>query len=244
MPSAFIARLRRHADILAMARLYIDISRLLSRIPVDFGGGCSVSKAFVLAELIRRYNLRTTLDIGVYRGRSLFPQALAHRRFTGGTVYGVDPWSNVEAREHDDHEFREAIDEFLGTTDFPAIYEQVAIMLRELRLGKYVTLVRKTSEDAISYFTSNNVYFDLVHIDGNHDTAKVMRDLELYQPRLKKEGFLVLDDASWRSVRPAYHQLKRSMTLVFKHKNRKNDYALFWNTAATGGPILKPLLQK
>ena len=37
-----------------------------------------------MAELIRTFEMKLTVDIGVYRGRSLFPQALSHRECSGG----------------------------------------------------------------------------------------------------------------------------------------------------------------
>ena len=76
----------------AMSLLRRELSHLLTKIPIDFGGGCSVRKAHVMAWLISRFQLKQSLDIGVYRGRSLLPQSLAHRLSGGGIAYGVDPW--------------------------------------------------------------------------------------------------------------------------------------------------------
>src|SRR5215211_7559417 len=100
----------------------------------------------MMAQLIRRYDLRTTIDIGVYRGRSLFPQAVAHHRFTGGIVYGVDPWSASEARERDTPELKEDIDDWADATDFEALYRQVDALIASLGLSRHCELVRLTSE--------------------------------------------------------------------------------------------------
>src|SRR5437870_3270579 len=109
----------------ARTTLYQEVERVLQRIPVDFGGGCSVRKAYRMAWLIERFQLKRTLDIGVYRGRSLFPQAIAHARTTGGVAYGVDPYGSEEARQYDHEEWREALANFAETTDFEGIYENV-----------------------------------------------------------------------------------------------------------------------
>src|SRR5688572_966004 len=146
-----------------MGKLRAEIERLLSRIQVDFGGGCSVSKAYMMAYLIRRYDLKTTLDIGVYRGRSFFPQALAHAKYTGGLVYGVDPWSNAKAKENDNLQLKDKIDEFLSVTDLNAIYTDVNEFRIEQGLENSSELVRETSEKAIEYFVENNIFFDLIH---------------------------------------------------------------------------------
>jgi hypothetical protein len=212
-----------------MSPLRQEVERVLREIPIDFGGGCSVSKAYVIAWLIRRSRFRTSADIGVYRGRSLFPQAVAHRLFTGGTVYGIDPWCAEQAREYDNEELKEAISRFADETDFESIYRKVDALRHEFGCQKSCQLLRKTSSEAASYFKEKGTRFDLIHIDGNHDTQIVMRDVELYWPLLNKNGFIVMDDVSWKSVRPAYEALNRSMSLVFERVDAENDYAVFWN---------------
>jgi hypothetical protein len=214
-----------------MNKLYSDIESLLSEIPVDFGGGCSLGKSYLLAWLIRRYNLKTTLDMGVYRGRSLFPQALAHAKFTGGSVYGVDPWDAAKAKELDvPEELRARIDEFVEQTDFEKIYQQVLLLRQRLHYEDHCNILRETSANAARFFDTQGILFDLIHVDGNHDTNIVMEDVKLYLPLLKANGFVVLDDVSWESVKPAYQALNRRLGLVYKStKPPKNDYAIFWN---------------
>lgn len=212
-------------------RFRSEVEEVLDLIPADFGGGCSVSKAFVIASLIREYDLKTTVDIGVYRGRSLFPQALAHRRFTGGIVYGVDPWSAAEARENDNEELKEAIERFVDRADFHAIYREVESLRSKLGYEDYCALVRKTSTDAADEFKGAGIKFDLVHVDGNHDTARVVEDVESYLPRLRDGGYIILDDVSWDSVKPAYAVLESKSTLIFERIDGPDDYAIFMNAS-------------
>jgi hypothetical protein len=101
--------------------VFSEVSAVLNRIPIDFGGGCSLHKVSVMAWLIQHFGLKSSLDIGVYRGRSLFPQAVAHKFSSGGVVYGVDPWSSIEAVEYDNVPLPDKIDEFISTTDFDGI---------------------------------------------------------------------------------------------------------------------------
>jgi hypothetical protein len=58
-------------------RARAEIEDLLALAPSDFGGGCSPEKAHVLLWLIKHGRPAASCDIGVYRGRSFFPQALA-----------------------------------------------------------------------------------------------------------------------------------------------------------------------
>ena len=223
-----------------MSPLTSRIATVLDQIPGDFGGACSVSKANLIAWLIRRYGLHTTLDIGVYRGRSLFPQALAHQQGTGGIVYGVDPWSSVEAKEHDNLALKDAIHAFVDQLDFEHIYQDVTSQIEQLYLEEYCIVLRQTSASAIEYFDKNGIYFDLIHVDGNHDTEKVMQDIILYLPRLNRQGFLIMDDISWESVRPAYREVSANLPLLFKRVDRENDYAVFWNDHS----FLRPLVRR
>jgi len=209
--------------------LLCEIENVLAQVPIDFGGGCSVRKAFVMAWLIRRFRLATTVDIGVYRGRSLFPQAIAHRLATGGVVYGVDPWSAEEAAESDNLALRDAIEHFVATTDFEGLFQEVTLKLKEYGLARHTRIVRSTSARAASRFVDDGVAFDLVHIDGNHDTSAVLRDVRLYLPLVRPGGFVVMDDVSWDSVRPAVREVACHARLLLHRvaPERGDDYAVF-----------------
>jgi hypothetical protein len=209
--------------------LHDNIRELLDQIMVDFGGGCGVDKAFIMAWLIAFYKLKKTLDIGVYRGRSLFPQALAHQLYTNGVVYGVDPWTQEDAKEEGYPELKDKIDEFVDKTDFDQIFSQVDAFNKSNGFEKNCILARKKSADAVKYFRDNKIKFDLIHIDGNHDTKFVINDVELYLPLLNKNGFIVMDDISWNSVKPALDVLNNKACLVSLRMDGENDYAIYRN---------------
>src|SRR4051794_20341122 len=83
--------------------LDLAIKRALDHIPVDFGGGCSVGKAQVMARLIVENDVDTAVEVGVYRGPSFIPLALAMRARGAGRAIGVDPWASEPALQYDDH---------------------------------------------------------------------------------------------------------------------------------------------
>ena len=229
MRLSLVTTLWRHSHPWKTRALRDEVEQCLKLITVDFGGGCSPSKALVMAELIRVYQLNITADIGVYRGRSLLPQALAHRMCGGGLVYGIDPWSAAEAHEEDlSTDVKARLDTFLATTDFDAMYRDVQALISQLELQQHCVLVRETSANAAQFFQAENVEFDLIHIDGNHDTRKVRSDVSLYLPRLRTGGFLLLDDVSWGSIRPVYQETATKLPLVFQRQDASNDYAVFW----------------
>ena len=210
-----------------MSNFFRQIQKILSDIPIDFGGGCSVEKAYLMSALITHHDLKTSLDIGVYKGRSFFPQALAHKQFSGGIVYAVDPWTSDEAREYDNVLLYEKINDFIDQTNFDSIYQDVVRQREQLNLQNHSQILRTRSDKAIDFFQENNIYFDLIHIDGNHDTNIVNKDVDLYLKLLSKNGFIVLDDISWDSIKPAYERLLNQMYLIFEKQDKFNDYAVF-----------------
>jgi predicted O-methyltransferase YrrM len=56
----------------------------------------------------------------------------------------------------------------------------------------------------------------LLHIDGNHDYAKLRSDIEKYLPKLRPGGYLVLDDIGWPTIQPQYDELKKHMAVVYE----------------------------
>jgi predicted O-methyltransferase YrrM len=206
-----------------------SVERFLDAVPIDFGGGCSVPKAQLLAALIRHRGITRSVDLGVYRGRSLFPQAIAHQRYTGGVVYGVDPWTAEAAHQEDRPDLRTQLERFTRETDFEAIHRRVQDLRRVAGFEGSCAIVRTTSADAARRFEERGTTFGLVHIDGNHDTARVTEDVARYLPLLDRGGVVVLDDVSWDSVRPAFDRLAAATTHVFERVAEGDDYAVFWN---------------
>ncbi len=198
-------------------------------IPQDFGGGCSHEKALLMSLVISEFKLEKTADIGVYRGRSLFPQAIAHKLYSEGVVFGINPYSNEAAVQNDRPDLQKELDNFLEITDFEKLYNDVSQIIIENDYQNNCKLVRKKSFEASIEFKNNNTNtkFGLVHIDGNHDTKFVMENVNNYFPLLTEKSFIVLDDISWDSVKPAYSMLENEMILIDELKDNFNDFALF-----------------
>src|ERR1700693_2233451 len=211
-----------------MATLRSQIVELLASIPIDFGGGCSASKAYVLASIIRETRTKSSLDIGVYRGRSLLPQALAHRRYTGGIAYGVDPWTKADAVQNDNAALKPSLDHFVDSTDFDAIYREVDERRSAASLEDPCVLLRRTSADAAQEFRNSGLKFGLLHIAGKHKPPAVLRDVVDFAPLLERGAVVVMDDVSWSSVQPACDRLASTMRKVFQGIDALNDYVVFW----------------
>jgi hypothetical protein len=190
------------------------IEEVVASVPVDFGGGSGSGKALVLADLIARFGVTDTLEIGVYRGRSLLPVAAMLRVVGGGVATGIDPWGVDEALQHDEHAVGPRVNDWVRSHPWEETYQGVVQRVEQLRLQDHCRILRMTSEEAAPQIADRSV--GLVHIDGNHDRAAVERDAELYLPKLVPGGFLVLDDASWDSIRPVAEALRSDLEVVFQ----------------------------
>jgi predicted O-methyltransferase YrrM len=58
----------------------------------------------------------------------------------------------------------------------------------------------------------------------------VLRDVELYLPLLRPGGFVVMDDVSWDSVKPALKEVaSHARLLLFRvAADGMDDYAVLW----------------
>jgi predicted O-methyltransferase YrrM len=207
------------------------IEEVVASIPVDYGGGSGSAKALVIAELIARHGIRDTIEIGVYRGRSLLPVATMLRITGAGVATGIDPWSVDAAIQEDTHAVGPAVNDWVRSHDWEGTYQSVVDRIEQYLLTDHCRILRMTSEEAAPQIEERSV--GLVHVDGNHDRAAVERDVELYVPKIVPGGFIVLDDASWDSVRPVIEELRGSLELVFQlndflnlHENQPNDFAV------------------
>jgi glycosyltransferase involved in cell wall biosynthesis len=192
-----------------------ELIAIEDQIPVDFGGGCPCEKAVRVMELATRWDVRRAAEVGVYRGRSLVALLTAMRR-TGGSCDAVDPYSAVEADEDDianESVFvnpgsgRAAMDTWLRETDFDGIFKELNEVIERNGLSPFVRMMRMTSAKASDVVRAEGVVYDMVHIDGNHDTDCVAFDIKVWGPLIRRGGIMVMDDINLECVRRALPEL-------------------------------------
>jgi len=187
-------------------------------IKTDFGGGSPVPKTFLMSYLIQNQNLKSYIEIGVYRGKSLFSSSYSIYK-NNGKSYGIDPYMLENAKEKDVEEnLINKIDDFLENTDFETLYRDVLAYKEKCGYGESIKIIREPSYDAIDYFIKNDIKADMIHIDGNHDTKFVNLDFTKYYDILEEGGFYVFDDINWDSVRTVYDEAKKQCPVIFECK--------------------------
>jgi len=155
-------------------------------------GWCSEDKAMKLFEIITKNKLECCVEIGVFGGSSLFPQAIALKNNGAGFIYGIDPWSNKIALEEMKND--KNLD-FWSKVPMEEIYNHFINLKKSMNLCKYVKVLRKKSIQAVKQFEDGQI--DLLHIDGNHSEKNAFEDAKLFYPKVKVGGFIFFDDTTW-----------------------------------------------
>jgi predicted O-methyltransferase YrrM len=95
-------------------------------------------------------------------------------------LYCIDPYTSYNN-----------YDDAINSTTGDDLYNKTYNILKN-KYGDRVKFIRKFSEEAINDIPDN---IDFLYIDGNHRYTYVYKDLDLYYPKVKKDCFIIGDDA-------------------------------------------------
>ncbi|MBS0620556.1 MAG: class I SAM-dependent methyltransferase [Verrucomicrobia bacterium] len=180
----------------------------LSHLP-EIHGWCTAEKATKMMDLI--YTIRPTVcvEIGVFAGASIYPTASALQFLGKGQIYGIDPWTHEECLTSyvkDDANYQ-----WWSQVDLENIYALYLAMIAHYDLEPYCTTFRTTSREAVHYFPDESI--DILHIDGNHSPLIALEDAKLFLPKVRKGGYIWLDDIDWPETRLAFKYLNKTCVL-------------------------------
>jgi predicted O-methyltransferase YrrM len=178
----------------------------MSKIP----GWCSEEKARLMMDLIKQHKLMLCVELGVFSGKSLLPIAKAVQYNGQGHVHGIDAWNAEEAMQGVD--VKDPKYSYWKKCDFHALYKGVLHLLQRHRLYSSCTLVRKSAKDALHKFSDRSI--DFIHIDENCSEACALSDVASYFPKVKNDGYIVLSNATWYSMRFALMYLLERADLL------------------------------
>src|SRR3990167_6983093 len=125
----------------------------------------------------------TGAEVGVWKGEysRAFCEAIPGLQWTC-----VDPWAPYAAYR-DNKNQQEAIDH--------------AYAMAQKVLKPYnVRFLRMFSEDAVSFVPDGSL--DVVFIDGNHETAYIRQDLDLWTPKVRSGGVIAGHDYRVNRTKP------------------------------------------
>src|SRR5262245_26748643 len=178
----------------------------------DLPGWPNIQREKQLAQLVLDTTPALIVEIGVWGGRSLIPQALALQynaeadSTRSGRIYGIDPYDAKEVQKN-------AVSGetwFPGQDEMNTAYETLQSLVRVLELDEFVILIRGKSEQIKATLFEN---IDILNIDGGHTEEASTRDVEIWVPRVKPGGWIWFDDSHWPSVQRALKTLGNTCTL-------------------------------
>jgi predicted O-methyltransferase YrrM len=180
-------------------------------------GWCKGERPAQMCQLVVDTQPKVVVEIGVFAGGSLIPQALGLKENGFGRIFGIDPWSR-----------RAALDQiFVANPETPAEDEAIArkwwaeVDLNRMHqlcmegiwrygLDHHAVIIRAESQDCPDLFEQ----IDILYIDGSHSEEASCRDVEMYLPRVRPTGHVWFDDAHWTSTQKAIHMIEDFCDLV------------------------------
>lgn len=110
-----------------------------------------------------------------------------------GFVVGINPYTSHNIMEYDaPTQVTSVLPGIIRSIDFKVVYNNV---LQVIKNYKHTKILRESSENAKALVTKPIV---LLHIDGNHDTKFVKIDIDLYVPKVRQGGYIIMDDIVWK----------------------------------------------
>lgn len=182
----------------------------------NLDGWCSLEKALALASLILENRPKLVVEIGVYGGRSLIPQALALKHIGQGIIYAIDDWRSDTANIFPTNAIN---DEWWEKVDLLKIKKGFVSSLVINDVTDIVKIAEAPSARAHLLFDT----IDMIHIDGGHSSAAALLDVANFIPKLIPGGILVFDDVNWKSTAPAIDVVGNFCTEIGDVKNDKGE---------------------
>jgi predicted O-methyltransferase YrrM len=160
----------------------------------------STSEFLELAKLIKDHNCSYILEIGTYRGGTLFVSS--QLAAANATIVSID----------------------FSTTLFGHLYRaaQAPLLHSFIRKGQSLSLLRKDSHQDSTLETILQCLkghkLDYLFIDGDHRYMGVKKDFEMYSPLVREGGMIAFHDIApkddMESVPKFWQEIKKS----FKHR--------------------------
>lgn len=157
--------------------------------PLD--GWTEPDRACEMAELVCQIKPKVIVEIGTFGGRSAIAMAFALRHVNkGGKIYCLDPWRLDYAKEG---EWKDNQEWYEKNVDLHVIHRTCMEAIWSHNIDEWLVVIRAASQHCADLFPQ----IDLLLVDGNHSEIASYRDVELYVPRVRKGGFILMDDLDW-----------------------------------------------
>lgn len=126
------------------------------------------------------------LEIGVHKGENIVSVAKSYCKHKDSIIYCLDPWEDYD--EYFEYKNKQS-------SIFNIFEENIKEFQDKCRI------IRGFSEIELPKFEDN--FFDIIYVDGNHETEYVYKDAVLSLQKVKVGGYIIFDDCLlyiWDSV--------------------------------------------
>jgi hypothetical protein len=190
------------------------VHAILERDIEGIHGWCTVSKAKYMANLVAVHQLKKSVELGVWGGRSLLPIALASKTVAGAQdPVGIDPYAKSACLEGTNDP---ANNDWWAKVPYEDMYRYASRLLGPAGpYGLSVQLLRTTSQNAVSLFADNSI--DLLHQDSNHSEEVSCAEVALWHNKVRPGGFWIQDDTDWQTTQKAQVVLEKEFGYVPFH---------------------------
>ncbi|MES2200314.1 MAG: class I SAM-dependent methyltransferase [Chlamydiota bacterium] len=152
------------------------------------GSWCSEEKTNLLMDLVLLTKPDICVEIGAWTGSSILPVGATLQFLKKGKVYAIDAWSNQIATQYwQDTDPNKA---WWSTVDMKAIRKTYHNLIKSWNLKANCVEIWASSENAVSKFDT----IDFLHLDGDYSEEGSLKDVELYLPKVKSGGYVLLSN--------------------------------------------------
>ena len=178
-------------------------------------------KALEILESLEEESI--AVEIGVHAGWTLL-QMFEKVKNKDIKVFGIDCWELIDQININgiskDTWTSESLDKFLSI--HKSNRQKLQNILDIVDKKNMCSLIQGFSfdEDIVNSFSDESISF--LHVDGDHSYEGCLKDLEMWFPKIKVNGYIVGDDYNWKDVKKAADQFisLQSNVEVFLQPNK------------------------
>lgn len=143
-----------------------------------------------------------SVELGIFGGGGLFPLGMAHKELNNGFAIGLDSWNNTDPLEGTNSEENA---KWWGSLDQKDIYGIFRLATTYHKWNGFAEHLVGRTDEFMDKFQDDTV--TLLHQDSNHASEVIIRELELWAPKMKIGGYWIVDDCDWESTKEGYAKL-------------------------------------
>jgi len=168
---------------------------------------CTREKAQLIMESIVLIAPSIYVEIGAFSGSTILPAASALKFIKHGHLFVIDAWSNDEAIKGLKN--NDINTDWWSKVDMTSVKKELGKMIRDNFLQSYCTVIEAPSQIAVSQFDA----IDFLHLDGNFSEEGAFQDVQIYLPKVKSGGYILLSNAFY-VIANEYTKLKSLWVLL------------------------------